>query len=221
MKKAGAWPAFCLTSGCFFANSVASYRTGPVDAVINAGLEDMVVGGEAAGRNQRSGRAEIGVAEIIILIFGLGRPVRREHVFDADADGVTVAVVACRGERDRRAVERYPLVVVGIGVTALHIEQARTPGVADTAGNRAEPALVIGVGEAAREDSADIAGQPAILAFEACDPVRIELPVRAGLQAAEHPAIAIIAGGKAAEIIVARERAADMAADIEAGPFVE
>src|SRR5262249_53158235 len=48
-----------------------------------------------------------------------------------------------------------------------------------------------------------------------------QLPVRAGLEAAEHAPIAIVAGTEAAEIIVARERAADMGAEIESGPVVE
>src|SRR4051794_29817066 len=160
------------------------------------------------------------VAEIVVLVLGLGRPVRREHVFEAGADGVAVAVVAADDEAGRHAADGHLLVVVGIGVATLHVEQARTPGVADAAGDRAETALVVGVGDAAWEHRADAAGEPGILAFDADTEVRVELPVRAGLQTAEETAVAVIAGGEAAEIVVAGERAADMAADIEAGPVV-
>src|SRR5205823_1595135 len=76
------------------------------------------------------------------------------------------------------------------------------------------------VGETAREDRADNAGEPAILAFEADDPVRVELPVRASLKAAEHAAVAVVAGGEPVDNVIAGERAADMGADIEAGPAV-
>src|SRR5262249_50781562 len=97
--------------------SVASSdRARPAEAGVDGGLHRMVVGGEAAGRHERGGCGEPGIAEIVVLVLGLGRPVRREHVFDAGADGVAVAVVAIDDEADRRAAERHLLVVVRIGV---------------------------------------------------------------------------------------------------------
>src|SRR5207237_2848119 len=130
---------------------------------------------------------------------------------EAGADGVAFAGVAGDDEGGRHAANRDLLVVVGVGVAALHVEQARTPGVADTAGDRAEAALVVGVGDAAREHRADAAGEPGILAFDADHEVRVELPVRTDLHAAEETAVAVVAGGEAAELVVAGERAADMA----------
>src|SRR5205085_2311743 len=142
-------------------------------------------------------------------------------VFQAGADGVAVAMVVVDRERDRNAAERHALVVVGEGIAALHIEQPRTPGVADAAGHRAEPALIVVIGEAAGEYRADIAAEPAVLSFGADHPVRSELVIRAALQTAEETAVAVVARAQAVEIIVARECAADMAADIEAGPVVD
>ncbi|MGY4499063.1 hypothetical protein ACVWYH_002994 [Bradyrhizobium sp. GM24.11] len=49
----------------------------------------------------------------------------------------------------------------------------------------------------------------------------MELPVCASLQTTEETAVAVVAGGEAVEIVVARERAAEMRADIEAGPVVD
>src|SRR5262249_53564489 len=95
---------------------------------------------------------------------------------------------------------------------------AWAPGIADAAGDRAEPALVVGVGKSAGKDRADIAGQPAVLAFNPDDPVRVELPVVTCLHASEETAVAVVAGPKAGEIAVARERAAKVTTDIEAGP---
>src|SRR6201987_5225047 len=111
---------------------VRSDRVAPVEAVVHAGRDGVVIGAEAAGRTQARGRGEGRVAEIVILVLGLGRPVRGEHVFDAEAGGPAIAVVAIGREGDRRASNRrrHALAVVGIGVAALHIEQTRTPGVA-------------------------------------------------------------------------------------------
>src|SRR5262249_43137391 len=89
------------------------------------------------------------------------------------------------------------------------------------AGDGAKPLLPVGVGEAAREHGADIAAQPAILTLRADHPVRDELPVGADLHTAEETAVAVAAGGEAREIVVAGEGAADMAADIEAGPIID
>src|SRR6185312_15176421 len=61
--KAGVLPALSLTSGCFRAGSVPrGDGAGPVDAVVHASPEHMVVGGEAAGRDQCGRRGEIGAA---------------------------------------------------------------------------------------------------------------------------------------------------------------
>ncbi|MGY3655160.1 hypothetical protein ACVJ19_001823 [Bradyrhizobium sp. USDA 376] len=81
--------------------------------------------------------------------------------------------------------------------------------------------MVVGVGDAARKHRADAAGQPGILAFDADHEVRVELPVRTDLHAAEETTVAVVAGGEAVEIVVAGEGAAEMATDVEAGPVVD
>src|SRR5262245_17146397 len=89
------------------------------------------------------GRGEGGATEIIVLVLGLGGPVRREHVFEASADGVAVLVVAGGGEGLRHAGDVDAKATITPGVTALGVEQRRAPGVADAAGHRPE---LVGVG---------------------------------------------------------------------------
>jgi hypothetical protein len=191
------------------------------EAVVNTDLEGVLVEAEVAERHQRPRADEVGAAEIVIHVLALGRPVRGEHVFEAGADSVAVAMVAIEDEGDRDTGEGQRVAVVGIGVTAFDVDQARTPGVAEAAGDRADPALVAGVDEAAGEGRVEAAiAEPAILAFQAEHPARRELPVGANLQAAED-AGAVIAEHEAAEIVAAVEGAADMAADIEAGPVID
>ena len=110
------------------------------------------------------------------------------------------------------------IVVVAQGVTALGVEQRRTPGVAEPAGDRAE-LVVAAAGDqrAAREQHAIVvaAAEPAVLGFGAEHPVRVELVVEAALHAAHEADVAAL------QAVVARKGAADMAADIEAGPVVD
>jgi hypothetical protein len=130
-------------------------------------------------------------------------------------------VVAVEQEGGRHAAQGHPLIVVGIGVTAFDVEQARTPGVAKAGGDRAEAALIVGVDIGAGEGGGEIAlAEPGILAFGAEHPVRRELPIQTGLDAAEH-AGAGIAQHRTVEVAAAAEGTADMAADIEAGPVIE
>src|SRR5947209_7959650 len=82
-------------------------------------------------------------AEIVVLVLGLGRPVRREHIFKASADGVAVLAVAGRGDGLRHAGDVDAETAVAPRVTTLGIDQRRTPGVADAAGHRAD---LVGVG---------------------------------------------------------------------------
>src|ERR1700744_5118021 len=182
----------------------------------------MVVGAEAAERNQRGRSREAGVAEIVVLIFQLARPVRGEHVFETGTDGVTVAVVAAEAESDRRAVGRDRLVVVGEGIAALYVEQARTPGVTEAARDGAEATLVVREdGVARKHDAAVVAAEPAVLGFCTHDPVRCELVIGAALQTAAETAVAVVAGGQAANVAVARERATEVRAEVKAGPVIE
>src|SRR5579871_1155442 len=199
------------------------HRASPVETIVDARLHDMVVGAEAAEWNQRGRRGEARIAEVVVLIFELARPVLGEHVFEAGADGPTVVAVAGEAERDRRARTRHHrLVVVGEGITALYIEQAGTPSVADAAGDRTKTTLVVGVDLAAREDDAAVvAGNKGVLGFSTDHPVRVELVVSPALEAAEETAVAVVAGDEAVEIAVTREHADEVATDIEAGPVIE
>ena len=74
-------------------------RAAEVEAIVDAGLHGVLVIVEAAERHQRGRGQKAAVAEIVILVLGLGRPVRREHVFEAGADGVAVAVAVDRARR--------------------------------------------------------------------------------------------------------------------------
>ena len=68
---------------------------------------------------------------------------------------------------------------------------------------------------AAREQqTAIVVAGPAVLGFDARDPVRRELIVGAALDAAEEAA-------GAQDAVVAGEAAAEMTADVEAGPVVD
>src|SRR6266702_7772704 len=113
-------------------------RTAPAEAVVHTDLDGMLVlpatDADHVGRTGGDGRA----AEVVILVFGLGRPVRREHVFEAGADGVAVLAVAGGGEGLRHAGDVDAEATVAPGVTTLGVEQRRAPGVADAAGHRPE-----------------------------------------------------------------------------------
>src|SRR5205807_10651949 len=100
----------------------------------------MFVVAEAGADDLGGSAGESGVAEVIVLVLGLGGPVRREHVFETGADGVAVFVPSVGGEGNWRAADvDADVVIVAPGVTALGVKQRRTPGVADPAGNRAKP----------------------------------------------------------------------------------
>src|ERR1039458_6882282 len=78
----------------------------------------MLVVAGAAETRQDGWRHKIGLAEVIILILDLGRPVLGEHVFQASADSVAIMMAAVERERLRHGEERQRLVVVGVGIAA-------------------------------------------------------------------------------------------------------
>src|SRR6185437_13596614 len=163
-------------------------RPTPAEAVVHADLDGVLVVAEArAGNRGRAG--EGGVAEIVILVLGLGRPVRRKHVFKARADGPAVLMGTIGGKGDRRTRNANPDIrVVAPGITALGVEQSGTPGVTSAAGNRAE---LIGVGRdqaAARKGHAGVvAVHPAILGLDTQNAIGRELVVETALHAAQEP----------------------------------
>src|ERR1700731_4625995 len=220
-SKAGAEPAFSLISTR--RRSVPRHpRARPVEAVVDGRLHDMFVVAEAAERQESDRGNEPAAAEIIILIFDPGRPVPGEHVFQAGACGVAVAMAAIEGERDRKIAERQGLAVVGVGVASLDVKQRRTKGEADAARHRGEGAPGVGVDESAGEEDAVVAAaEPVVLAFDADEEVGGELVIGAGLPAAEQSALMAVADRKTADDFVTADGAADVAADVEAGPGVD
>src|SRR5262249_22302536 len=158
------------------------------------------------------GRLEAAVAEIIVLILGLHRPARREHVFGAAADGPAIGVFIAEQEGDRSAAQGQRLAIVRIGVAALYIHQCRTEGIADTGSDGAEPALVVAVNVAAgKHGAAVVLAEQAVLSFGAHHPVAVELPVGTHLYAAEEARV-IVGDRKSVEIVVGAEDAAEMGA---------
>src|SRR5262249_9639507 len=126
-------------------------------------------------------------------------------------------VIGIRREAGRHARDsNIDIRIVTPSVTALGVEQARTPSVADPAGDRAELVIVSRDHAAAGEaDAGGVAVQPAVLGLDADHAVGGELVVEAALPAAEERGVA------AGEAVVAGEGATDMAANVEAGPVVD
>src|SRR5262245_55274766 len=193
-----------------------------VEAVVDTDLHGVLVIAEAAERRQRRRRHEARVAEVVVLVLDLARPVLDEHVFETGTDGVAVAMAAVEREELRDAAEDERLVVVSKSVTTLHVEQSWTPGVADSAGHRADAAAIIAIDIAVREYGVDgVAAEPGVLGFGTDHPVRRELPVEAALHTAEEARVVVAAGNEAVERVVVAEGDAEVTADVEAGPVVD
>src|ERR1700722_18217299 len=126
-------PAFSVTP--FRRGSIpGDRRVGPVEAVVDTGL-DGVLGVREPGADNVDGAGQEGrAAEIVVLVFELGGPARREHVFKAGADRVAILMVVVGGEGRRCAGSNdVDIVVVLPGITALGVEQGRAEGVAEPA----------------------------------------------------------------------------------------
>src|SRR6266446_7463084 len=104
-KKAGTRPAFFREFVQVRSGSVPrDHRATPVEAIVDASLNRMLVVAEAGSNEHgRAAGQEGGAAEVVILVFNLGGPARREHVFEASADGVAVTMVAVGCESRRHA----------------------------------------------------------------------------------------------------------------------
>src|ERR1700730_16904386 len=192
-------------------------RATPAEAIVDAGLDGVLVVTEAGAENRRRTTGESGAAEIVILVFGLGRPVRREHVFQTGTDREAVLAASIGGKGHRRAGDGYPdIVVVAPGVAALGGEQRRTPRGAASGGYGSKLVVLRGHQHATwKRHAIVVVGKPAVLGFRTDHPVGSELVVEAALHAAQESAAAAL------QAVVARERAAEMAADIEPGPVVD
>ena len=160
---------------------------------------------------------EVDVAEVVVLILDLARPARGEQVFETATDGVAVRLAV---HRDHSGALYSRGVVVSKSVTALGVQQRRTPGVADAAGHRAEALLVVAEHHATDVNRVGVAVQPAVLGFDTEHPVRGELPVVTTLHTAEERGV-VVAGRASGNAVVADEGAADVTTDVETGPVVD
>ena len=150
------------------------------------------------------------------MVFGLGGPVRREHVFETGADSKTVLVGAIGGKRGRYSGDTdTDIVVVTPGIATLGVEQRRAPGVAEPAGHRTKLVVIRGhKGASGKEHAIVVVGKPTVLGLGTDHPVGCELVIEAALHTAHEPAAASL------QAVVACESTAEMAADVEAGPVV-
>src|SRR5262249_54657549 len=69
-----------------------------VEAVVDTGLDGVLVVAEAAERREHHRRREPRVAEVVVLVLDLARPVRSEHVLETGADRVAIFMVAVEAE---------------------------------------------------------------------------------------------------------------------------
>src|SRR6266851_8639866 len=130
-------------------------RATPAEAVVDAGLDGVLVvlepGTDDRGRSGGKG----GAAEVVILVFGLGGPAGRKHVFETGADGVTVLASSSGGKGGRYAGDGdAEIVIVAERETALAVQQRRTPRVADPARDRAKFVILRGHQNATWEKTA-------------------------------------------------------------------
>src|SRR5436190_9504894 len=127
-------------------------RATPAEPIVYAELGGMFVISKP-GANHRGGSAsDGGAAEVVILVLGFRRPVRREHVFQTGTDGVAVLVGRIGAECYRCASDANPDVgIIAPRIAALAINQRGTPSVAKPARDRAELVVVRGHQSAAGE----------------------------------------------------------------------
>src|SRR3954454_8304584 len=122
-RKAGARPA---CSELAVSRSIpCGDGSAPVEAIVHTRFHRVIVVGEAAERHQRSRGDEAGAAEIVVLVLDLCRPVRGEHVLEAGADRVTLAMATVQRECRGRTAKGQGVTDIRVGVTALHVQQTR------------------------------------------------------------------------------------------------
>src|SRR6187399_2569752 len=109
-KKAGAKPAFVVSIRSAVSISGGS-SSAPPKPVVHPDLGGVLVVAETPAGDIGRPRREGGVAEIVILVLSLGRPVRGEHVFETAADRIAVLVAAIGGESRRHAGHRHPEII--------------------------------------------------------------------------------------------------------------
>src|SRR6478735_2374731 len=179
------------------------------EMIVDANLDGVELAGTGIEGDSEQG---IGLAvEVDEHVLGLGGPVRREHVFEAAADGVSGMDMAVRnGKAERGSGSRQ--LVVSPGITALGVEQCRIHRDAHTAGNASQCVhLVFHRAYRAVDDSR--------LAFLDAGTGGIDLDTEHELAARELPVVADRATSETAAVVAVKGIAAHRA-DIEAGPVV-
>src|SRR5579872_431460 len=83
----------------------SDWSTTPAETIVHTELDSVLVVPEARTEDLRGPAGESRVAEIVVLVLELGRPARREHVFEARTDRPTILVGAIGRERHRRTAE--------------------------------------------------------------------------------------------------------------------
>src|SRR4029079_6480369 len=162
--------------------SITSRRT-PVEAVVYAEFEGVFVIGERRDHDRRRPN-EGDIAEVVILIFKLDRPVRDQHVFDAAADRVSIVAVAVEAKRPAG---------VSPCIAALGGEQRWSHRVTKAASDRSEVSV-------AEESQAAVAGvDETIIALDAEDQGRRKLVVHTNLATAHELGIVVAEEVRAVE----------------------
>src|ERR1700733_1481378 len=112
-------------------------RAIPPEAIVHTQLEGMLVFPEPGSDDVGGAAGEGGVAEIVVHVFAFDGPVRCEDVFETAADSVTVAMRAIDRKAHRNATSTgADTDAIAPGVTALGVNQRRTPSVTDPASCR-------------------------------------------------------------------------------------
>src|SRR5687768_7467933 len=79
----------------------STHRSTPVEAIVQANLDGVLVIAEGAGGSDRTNKVHS--AKIVVLVFDLARPVLGEQVFETTADSVAVtAAVAAEAVGEAR-----------------------------------------------------------------------------------------------------------------------
>src|ERR1700722_5915329 len=102
-KRPARMPAFSSRFRSIARSIAPDERGTDVEAIVEADLDGLIVGAEAAERSKRDRSGEAARAEVVVHVLDLGRPILGEHVFETGTDGVAVAVVAVEAERDWNA----------------------------------------------------------------------------------------------------------------------
>src|SRR3569623_1891510 len=97
-------------------------RSAPVEAIVQTDFDSLLFVADTGIKPAVKG--EVATSEVVVLIFDQARPVLGEHIFQTAADGVPVASAVAGAIQAIRDAGVCP------SITALNVQQRRTPGVA-------------------------------------------------------------------------------------------